>query len=87
MTEHTIIIGFAVFCLACEKPIRSATDDDYTGQVNFCPNCNDEMEMACGITISASHGEDLQWTYGQMKKHMNLVHKILMMRFNSLDDE
>ena len=86
MAERVVTIGFAVFCMNCEQPIRPATDMDATGDVHHCSHCNQESEVACGITITADYKEDLQATYEQMKANMHLVHEILMLKFKPRDE-
>ena len=82
MRERVVTVGFGVFCLECEQPIRPAENSDVTGAVLYCPNCKKNTETACGITILADYKDDLRSTYKEMQKHMDLIHKILVMRFS-----
>jgi len=83
LPDREIVIGFAVFCMTCEIPIRAAGRGDFTGDTNFCSQCNAERETACGITIVSDHKDELARTYEEMRKHMGLVQKVLIKIFGS----
>jgi len=87
LEERVITIGFAIFCMTCEQPIRPAADDDATGDVHFCTGCGKSVNVACGITVFANHKEDLRWVGQQIKKNMSLVQEILIRKFRPRDAE
>ena len=81
MTDRTITIGFAVFCLTCESQLRNADVGDFVNSVSFCPECGTERKIACGISIMTDYKDELRWAYQEMRKHAELVTLVLFGKF------